>query len=108
MIDIEEEYLNELRRIFREHVPECEVRVFGSRVSGSARRFSDVDLLLVGPEKLDWRRIESLKDALSASDLPMIVDVIDWHAISEDFKNAIQDKTELLLTPTDNSDTAKK
>ncbi len=29
MIDVEEKYLAEIRRILGEHVPDCEVRVFG-------------------------------------------------------------------------------
>jgi predicted nucleotidyltransferase len=104
MIDIEEKQLSEIRRILRDHVPECEVRLFGSRVSGTARKYSDIDLLLVSPEKIDPQRIALLKDAFSESDLPIIVDVIDWHTVTESFKNVIQDKTELLLAPRDSSE----
>lgn len=96
MINIEEEYEVEIRRILGEHVPDCEVRVFGSRIEGKARDFSDLDLALVGEEKLDWRRIERLKDAFSASDLPMTVDVIDWYAISDEFRTVIKNKYEVL------------
>ena len=96
MIDIEDEYLVDIRRILGEHVGDCEVRVFGSRIEGKARDFSDLDLVLVGEEKLDWRRIEKLKDVFSASDLPMTVDVIDWHAISDEFRAVIQNKYEVI------------
>ena len=60
MIDIEEQYLDEIRRILAEHVPDCEVRAFGSRIEGTSREFSDLDLVLVGSEKLDWRKITCL------------------------------------------------
>jgi len=96
MIDIDEKYLAEIRRILGEHVPHCEVRAFGSRLEGKAKKFSDLDLALVGSEKLNWRRIESLKDTFSSSDIPIIVDVIDWHAISDEFRAIIENNYEII------------
>jgi predicted nucleotidyltransferase len=96
MIDIEEKYLAEIRRILDEHVSDCEVRVFGSRIEGKSRDFSDLDLVLVSGEKLNWRRIESLKDAFASSNLPMTIDVIDWHAISDGFRVIIENNYEII------------
>jgi len=96
MIDVEEKYLAEIRRILGEYVSDCEVRVFGSRIEGKAHDFSDLDLVLVGSEKLNWRRIELLKDAFASSNLPMTVDVIDWHAISDEFRAVIGDNYEVI------------
>ncbi len=96
MIDIEEKYLSEILRILNEQVPDCEVRAFGSRIEGNAEKYSDLDLVLVGDEKLNWRKIESLKDVFSASDLPIIVDVIDWHSISNEFKAVIEKSYEVI------------
>ncbi len=96
MIDIEGKYLAEIRRILNEQMPDCEVRVFGSRIEGNAGEFSDLDLVLVCDEKLDWRRIELLKDAFASSNLPMTIDVIDWNAISDEFRAIIDAKYEIL------------
>ncbi len=96
MIDIEEKYLAEIRRILSEHVSDCEVRVFGSRLEHKAHDFSDLDLVLVGSEKLNWRRIELLKDAFASSNIPMTVDVIDWYAISDDFRAIIENNYETI------------
>ena len=96
MIDIEEKYLAQIRRILSEQVPGCEVRVFGSRVEGKAEKYSDLDLVLIGSGKLDWRRIELLKDALAASDLPMTVDVIDYNAISKEFRAIVDKQYEVI------------
>jgi predicted nucleotidyltransferase len=90
MIDVETQYLTEIRSILQHHVPDCEVRVFGSRFNGKAKRFSDIDLALVGAESLDWERIEALKDAFSESNLPIMVDVLDWNAISPEFRKIIE------------------
>jgi uncharacterized protein len=96
MIDIEKKDFDEIKRILKEHVPDCDVRVFGSRIEGKAKKFSDIDLALVGKEKLDWRKIELLKDAFSASDIPIIVDIVDWNAISNEFKKIIENNYETI------------
>jgi len=96
MIDVEEKYLAEICRILGEHVSDCEVRVFGSRIEGKARDFSDLDLVLVGSERLNWRRIELLKDAFASSNIPMTVDVVDWHTISEEFRAVIENNYEII------------
>lgn len=96
MIDLAPEHLETVRRILAEHVPGCEVRAFGSRTDGTAREYSDLDLALVGDGKLDWGALEALKDALSASDLPIAIDVVDWHAISPEFRAVIERGYEVL------------
>ena len=83
-------------RILREHVPEAEVRVFGSRVGDAARKFSDLDLAVVAGERLDWRRLGRLHTAMAESDLPIRVDVLDWHAISPAFRRFIKAKFVVL------------
>ena len=96
MIDLEEKYLVEIKRILAEYVPDCEVRAFGSRIEGKARKFSDLDLALVGIEKLDWRKIELLKDTFSATNIPIIIDVIDFNAISDEFRKIIENNYEII------------
>jgi predicted nucleotidyltransferase len=89
MIDLKREYLEEIKNILTRQVPDCEARLFGSRVKGKARAYSDIDIILVSDAKLDWRVIERLKDAFSASRLPFMVDVLDWQTLSEEFKKAL-------------------
>ena len=94
MIDLEPGHLELIKRILAEHVPDCEVRVFGSRITGTAQRYSDLDLALIG--SVDWRKIEALKDAFAESDLPMIVDVLDGNAVSESFREIIEKRYEVI------------
>jgi len=96
MIDLDKEYLDEVRRILRDYVPDCEVRVFGSRVDGTAKRYSDLDLALVSSKKLDSQQLARLKDAFSLSDLPIMVDILDWSATSLEFRKAIERQFEVL------------
>lgn len=105
MIDLEPGHLKEVQRILGQHFPGVEAWVFGSRARGTAREHSDLDLALVGEEKLDWKRIEALKDAFAESDLPFMVDVLDWNAISDSFRRAILEQGyEVMPSPTDAAD----
>lgn len=52
MIDLTPKSLETIQRILAEHVPQCEVRAFGSRVKWTATDYSDLDLAIVGSETL--------------------------------------------------------
>jgi hypothetical protein len=99
MIDLDPKYLKEILRILDRYVPDVEVRAFGSRVTGKARKYSDLDLALASDDKLDWRRVEALKDAFSESDLPFIVDILDLNAVSEGFRNVVEADYEIIRKP---------
>ena len=51
--------------------------VFGSRATGRARPYSDLDILISSPVPLDWRARADLQDAFEASNLPFRVDVVE-------------------------------
>ena len=89
-VDLNPNHLATVEAILAEHVPECEVRAFGSRATWTARDYSDLDLAVVGEGPLDWRTLSRLKEAFEESDLPMRVDVLDWHATSESFREVIE------------------
>ena len=91
-IDVNPGDLETVRRILQKHVPELEVRAFGSRVSVSwtARETSDLDLALMTTEPLDLLRVAEMRDAFDESDLPFRVDLVDWAATSENFRKVIK------------------
>ena len=103
MLDISPEYLKTVRAILSAYVPDCEVRAFGSRCNGTARKHSDLDLCICGKEKLDWILLANLKDALMESDLPIRVDVLDYHAVPEHFRknmdNGVVIQDEIMKIP---------
>lgn len=86
MIDLDPVYFDSVRHILQRYVPECEVRVFGSRADGKSRSCSDLDLALIAREKMPHHAVEALKDAFAESGLPFQVDVLDWHNISESYR----------------------
>ena len=96
MIDLKKELLDKVKQILNANVPQYKALTFGSRIYGTARKFSDIDIALIGPEKIDWREIENLKDVFAESDLPMIVDIVDFNSVSKSFKMIINKNYEVI------------
>jgi len=107
MIDLEKKHLDTVLRILALRIPECEVWAFGSRVRsalqgqarGTAKKYSDLDLAVLAREKLGWEKLEELKLAMSESDLPITVDILDCSSISDSFKKIIELNHEVLQRP---------
>jgi type I restriction enzyme S subunit len=89
-LDVGEADLLLLQSILRTHVPDRQVWAFGSRVSGKAKPFSDLDLAIVGKEPLPLDTRAALNEALAQSDLPWKVDVVDWATVSPAFRGIIE------------------
>ena len=96
MIDLNPKYLETIQQILAEHVLECEVRAYGSRVKWTAEDYSDLDLAVVGSEPLSLRQLHQLKETFAESDLPIRVDVVDWQSLSDGFKKVIEEKYEVI------------
>ena len=71
------EQLHDVRQIIAQVIPGAQVWVFGSRATGRARPFSDLDLLLTHPPKLNWGQRAALRDGFEASRLPFRVDIVE-------------------------------
>lgn len=83
----------EVARILQAQVPELEVWAFGSRVKGTAKPYSDLDLALITAHPLSLERSGALREAFDESDLPIRVDLVDWATTSASFRKIIeQDK----------------
>jgi len=91
MIDVSPNHLDIVLTILAKYVPECEVRVYGSRHTGTAKRYSDLDIALVGHEKLDWRVMAAIKEVFQESELPFRVDILDWYNTSAEFRKVIEE-----------------
>jgi predicted nucleotidyltransferase len=63
--------------------------VFGSRTTGRARRYSDLDLAIDAGRRLTLDEIARLSEAFSDSDLPYRVDLVDWQDINDHWRQTI-------------------
>ncbi len=78
-----------VRKILHEYVPGADMRVFGSRATGTQKPMSDLDLCIMGEKSLDALTRSHLEDAFSESILPMKVDIVEWARVSEAFRHII-------------------
>lgn len=70
-----------VRHIIDSVLSDAEVKVFGSRATGRARPFSDLDLLFVRPAHLTWQQRADLRDRFESSELPFRVDLVEACAL---------------------------
>ena len=98
-IDLSQTHLAIVRGILAEHAPGCEVRAYGSRACWTAKDYSDLDLAVMGDGPLHWQTLSRLKEAFEESRLPMRVDVLDWHATSDNFRQEIERGYVVLQQP---------
>jgi type I restriction enzyme S subunit len=89
-IDVRPDQWVIVRDILRRQVPGYEVCAFGSRVTGKAKRYSDLDLAIISHAALPLAVRAELENAFSESDLPWRVDVlVDWATTSATFRAII-------------------
>ncbi len=88
-VAIDEASLQVLMDVLNEIVPQNNVYLFGSRVTGNAKQYSDIDIMIAG-EPLSLQVLADLNEALSESDLIYLVDVVEQSRISESFYSAIK------------------
>ena len=80
--------------VLRANLPS--VWVFGSRATGRARRYSDLDLAIDAGPLLTLDELAEVTEAFSDSDLPYKVDLVDWHNIDDHWQQTITAERELL------------
>ena len=94
VIDLAPQHLATVRSILQTALPTVPAFAFGSRVKNTglargaraAKKHSDLDIALKPTHPLGWRALADLREAFEESDLPIRVDVVDWSACSDEFK----------------------
>lgn len=99
-IDITPEQWAIVQEILQRHLPQFDVWAFGSRTTGKAKQYSDLDLVVMTHEPLDWRISAALGDDFAESDLPFKVDIVDWSATSTAFRKIIEKDKVVLQSAT--------
>ena len=84
--------LEALRHILASRLPVgVKIQVFGSRATGiRLKPHSDLDLLIVGPEKLPLLLLGDLREALSESGLPFSVDIVEARYAEPEFLASLE------------------
>ena len=80
-----------LLQLLQQFLPQVPVWAFGSRVTASARPYSDLDLVLfANPSQRP--QVFALQEALEESNLPFRVDLLIWDELPDNFKTNIQNQ----------------
>jgi predicted nucleotidyltransferase len=99
-IDLPADHRQLVLDILRANLPEsAKVWVFGSRATGRARRYSDLDLAIDAGRRLTLDEIARLSEAFSDSDLPYKVDLVDWHDVDDRWRQIIATERVPLTEP---------
>ncbi len=100
-IDLPADHCRLVLQILRANLPPAaKFWVFGSRATGRARRYSDLDLAIDAGRPMTLDETASLAEAFSESDLAYRVDVVDWRAIDDHFRQIIaQERLPLAEAP---------
>jgi predicted nucleotidyltransferase len=82
--------------ILRRRIPDRTVWAFGSRVGGKARKYSDLDLVIIGSEPIPKDIYDSLVEDFDESELPIRIDLLDWNHVDDNFKPYILEQHVVL------------
>ena len=94
-IDITSSQREEIVRLLGRYLPNTEVWVYGSRVSFTARPYSDLDMVVFASEE-QVNSVFELKEAFEESSLPFRVDLFVWDNLPDRFHDNIK-KNYLVL-----------
>lgn len=97
MIDLNEKHIEIIKNIIKKHLPNTSVWVFGSRIKGTAKKYSDIDLVIVKNQKIDRKILYELAEEFEESDLPIRVEILDYCRISDNFKKIINKQYEIFI-----------
>lgn len=95
-------HLEELRRLIATYLPQEEVWAYGSRIAGTAHDTSDLDLVIRHPTDLKVQQTSAfweLKEAISESNLPFLVELFDWARLPAAFRDNIARQHVIIYSP---------
>jgi predicted nucleotidyltransferase len=89
MMQLEPAHLSIIQTILQKHLPLATVYLFGSRAANTAKKFSDIDLLVQDKNPLSLALQSALREDFSKSALPFTVDIVDAQTVTSTFRTQI-------------------
>ena len=79
----------QLKAIIRKYLKDDDYKtfIFGSRATGQLTPFSDLDLGILGREKIPGHLLEKIREDLENSSIPYKIDLVDFNKVSPEFRN---------------------
>lgn len=88
MLNVKQEYLNELKNIFSNYCPKAEIWAYGSRLTNDCHSGSDLDLT-VKTFNDENKYLYELKELLNDSDIPFLIDINIFDNLPQSFQDEI-------------------
>ena len=95
MIDLDLKYLDFIKDTMQSQLHDCKLYIFGSRVKGTSKQQSDIDIAIDSSE-LTPQKKSQLMYMFENSTLPYEVDIIDLRNVSKKFFENIKDDLVLI------------
>ena len=90
MIELKPQYIALTQAILSTHLPNAQLQAFGSRTTGRAKTFSDLDLAVLDDLRFTDRELATARYALEESALPIRVDLVRWSQLPESLRGVIE------------------
>lgn len=85
-----ERYRKKLVAIIRNAIPDCKIYLFGSRARKTHRPGADIDIALDAGQPICMDILLTLYGEIEETTIPVNVDLVDMHNISDDMLAQIQ------------------
>ena len=91
-LELPDRYRESLEALLKRLAPELTVWAFGSRIDGTCHEASALDLVLRNPRDLSCQteNLSTIRAAVSESSIPILVDILDWAALPQAFRDEIE------------------
>ncbi|MBV8802119.1 MAG: nucleotidyltransferase domain-containing protein [Gammaproteobacteria bacterium] len=99
MLNLDEKYIKMIKEILSEHISTTLVWAYGSRVKNHSHQGSDLDLVIFPGADVKPETISTLREVFTDSELPILVDILDWNTIPDSFKQEINKEHFVLQNP---------
>jgi len=93
IIDVEQRHYKIIKEILAKFLPYKKVLAYGSRVKWNSSETSDLDLAVFNATQ---KEIYEAKEAFDESNIPFIIQILNWETIQQDFKENIEQKYNIL------------
>jgi type I restriction enzyme S subunit len=93
IIDVEPRHYQTIKETLARFLPYKKVIAYGSRVKWNASETSDLDLAVLNATD---KQIYAAKEAFDESNIPFIIQLLNWDTIPQDFKENIEQKYHIL------------
>jgi predicted nucleotidyltransferase len=98
-VAVSAEHLRFLLDEIRTFIPKATVWAFGSRVDGTHRPTSDLDLAIHCDKETALKELPKLNERLIESDLPFKVQLLDYDRLPENMQGNVKRKYIVLYQP---------